>query len=125
FFLPILNLIICIIEVLCSLMNPFKVISALRRLFTQCLPPFLNLFPIFALIIMIISLLLLLLALIEYIIAQILKFVQAILRNLNALIIAFQTANDTAIMAIALKLGSLLCIFQNLFVLLSLFSVII
>ena len=71
FFLPILNLIICIIEVLCALMNPFKLIRALKRLFRTCIPEFLNLFPIFALICMIISLLLLLLELILYIISQI------------------------------------------------------
>src|SRR5271154_5878406 len=68
FFLPFLNIIICIIEVLCALMNPFALIGALNKLFTQCIPEFLNLFPMFALIIMIISLLLLLLALVEYLI---------------------------------------------------------
>ena len=125
FFLPILNLIICIIEVICALMNPFALINALNRLFTQCIPEFLNLFPIFALILMIISLLLLLLALIEYIIAQIIKFIEALLKNINALIKAFQTANATSVAAIAKKLASLLCIFQNLFVLLALFGIII
>lgn len=125
FFLPILRLIICIIEVLCALMNPFALISALNRLFTQCIPEFLNLFPIFALILMIISLLLLLLALIIYIIQQILKLIRAILRNLNALIKAFQLANATVVINVAKKLGALLCIFQNLFVLLSLFGIII
>lgn len=125
FFLPVLNLIICIIEVLCSLINPFKLIAALKRLFTQCIPEFLNLFPIFALIIMIISLLLLLLALIEYLIEQILKFVNAILRNINALIKAISNASAASVLAIAKKLGALLCIFQNLFVLLSLFDIII
>lgn len=125
FFLPILNLIICIIEVLCALTNPIALIVALERLFTQCLPPFLNLFPIFALIIMIISLLLLILALIEYIIAQILKFILALLRNINALVKAFQNANANSVLAIAKKLGVLLCIFQNLFVLLAFFGIII
>jgi len=125
FFLPLLNLIICIIEVLCALMNPFALISALHRLFTVCIPAFLSLFPIFALILMIISLLLLLLALIEYIIAQILKFVAALLRNINALVNAFQQANATGVLAIANKLASLLCVFQNLFVLLAIFGVII
>jgi hypothetical protein len=125
FFLPILRLIICIIEVLCALMNPFALISALNTLFTSCIPEFLNLFPIFALILMIISLLLLLLALIEYIIAQILKFILALLRNINALVLAFQNANATSVATIAKKLGALLCIFQNLFVLLSIFTIII
>jgi hypothetical protein len=125
FFLPLLNIIVCIIEVLCSLLNPFKLIGALKRLFRKCIPEFLNLFPIFALIIMIISLLLLLLALIEYIIAQILKFIKMILRNILALNKAFQDADQNSILAIAKKLGSLLCIFQNLFVLLSIFNIII
>lgn len=125
FFLPILNLIICIIEVLCALMNPFALISALNRLFTQCIPEFLNLFPIFALILMIISLLLLLLALILYLIDQILKLIKSILRNLNALVKAFNSANANSVLNIAKKLGALLCIFQNLFVLLAIFGIII
>lgn len=125
FFLPLLNLIICIIEVLCSLMNPFALVGAINRLFSQCIPEFLNLFPIFALIIMIISLLLLLLQLIEYIIAQVLKLVNDILRNINALLKAFQDADANGVLAIATKLGALLCVFQNLFVLLSLFNIII
>ncbi len=125
FFLPILELIICIIEVLCALMNPFKLIRALNRLFSQCIPNFLNLFPIFALIIMIISLLLLILALILYIIEQILKFIKAILQNILALEKAFTDADQNSVLAIAKKLGSLLCIFQNLFVLFAIFNIII
>jgi hypothetical protein len=125
FFLPILELIICIIEVLCALMNPFKLIRAIKRLFTRCIPAFLNLFPIFALIIMIISLLLLILALIEYIISQILKLINAILRNINALIKAFAYGDENSVLAIAKKLGSLLCMFQNLFVLFAIFNIII
>jgi hypothetical protein len=125
FFLPILNLIICIIEVLCALMNPFALISAINRLFNQCIPDFLNLFPIFALILMIISLLMLLLTLIEYLIAQIELLVLALVRNINALTKAFQSANAASVMSIARKLSGLLCIFQNLFVLLSFFGIII
>ena len=125
FFLPILNIIVCVIEVLCSISNPFKMRRAIKRLFRNCIPDFLNLFPIFALIIMLISLLLLLLALIEYIINQIKKLIKAILRNIKNLVKAFSDADENAILAIAKKLGSLLCIFQNLFVLLSLFGTII
>lgn len=125
FFLPVLELIICIIEVLCALMNPFKLIGALNRLFTQCIPAFLNLFPIFALIIMIISLLLLIIALIEYIIQQIIKLIKVILRNILAIKKAFSDGDADGILAIAKKLGSLLCMFQNLFVLLALFNIII
>jgi hypothetical protein len=125
FFLPALELIICIIEVLCALMNPFKLIAALNRLFTKCIPAFLNMFPVFALIIMIISLLLLILALVEYVISQVLKLVQVILRNVIALQKAFADGDSDGVLAIAQKLGSLLCIFQNLFVLFALFNIII
>lgn len=125
FFLPILNIIVCIIEVICAIPNPFKLSSAIIKLFTECIPAFLLLFPIFALIIMIISLLLLMLALIEYIISQILKFIETMLRNISMLISSFQEANANSVLSIAKKLGALLCIFQNLFVLLAIFSIII
>lgn len=125
FFLPILNIIVCIIEVICAIANPFKLIPAIIKLFKECIPAFLLLFPIFAIIIMIISILLLLIALIEYIIAQILKFINAILRNVFMLVSAFQEANVNSVLAIAKKLGAMLCVFQNLFVLLSIFNIII
>lgn len=125
FFLPILNIIICVIEVLCAIPNPFKLIRAIKRLFRRCIPEFLNIFPIFALIIMIISLLLLLLALIEYLIVQIVKFVKIILRNIIALTKAFNDDDDNTVLAMAKKLGSVLCIFQNLFVLFAIFNIII
>lgn len=125
FFLPLLNLIICVIEVLCAIANPFKLKRAVRRLFRRCIPAFINLFPIFAMIIMLISLFLLLLALIEYIIEQIAKLVNQLLLNINALVRSFQNNDQNSVLAIAKKLGSLLCIFQNLFVLLSIFNVII
>jgi len=125
FFLPVLELIICIIEVLCALMNPFKLVRALNRLFTQCIPAFLNLFPVFALVIMIISLLLLIIALIEYLVSQILKFIEIVVRNILALQKSFEDGDAASIKAIALKLGALLCIFQNLFVLFALFNIIL
>ena len=125
FFMPLLKLILCIMEVLCAIKNPFKLIKAMRKLFRNCLPDFLNLFPIFALIMMIISLLLLLLELIKYIIQQIIKLIKLILRNIIALGKAFRDDNEASILAIARKIGSLLCIFQNIFVLLSLFAIII
>lgn len=125
FFLPILNIIVCIIEVICAIANPFKLIPAIIKLFKECIPAFLLLFPIFAIIIMIISLLLLIIALVEYIIAQILKFIATILRNIFMLISAFQEANANSVLAIAKKLGAMICIFQNLFVLLAIFNIII
>lgn len=125
FFLPILELIICIIEVLCAVPSPFKLAPALSKLFRVCLPDFLAMFPIFALIIMIISLLLLILALIEYIINEILKILNILLKNIRVIVKALTKADAPSILAAVNKIGMLLCGFQNIFLLLSIFNVII
>lgn len=116
FILPILELILCIIEVLCALPNPFKVIRAVRRLFRKCIPGFLSLFPVFALPILIISFLLLLLALIEYILQQLTRVLDLLKKNIKTIARAIQR-NDPAVHKAALtKIAWLLCSFQNLFV---------
>lgn len=125
FFLPVLNMIVCVIEVLCAIPNPFKVVSAINKLFRKCLPEFLNLFPFLAIVIMIISLLLLLLSLVEYIISRVMELVEAIARNIKMLEKAIQEANANGIISAARKIGALLCEFQNLFVLLATFTAII
>lgn len=124
-FLPVLNLIVCIIEVLCAIPNPYKLIRAMKKLFTQCLPPFLALFPILAFIILLISLILLLLALIEYIVAKIIALILLILKNLKMLKKAALSADEKGILFILKKIGAVLCAFQNLMVLLAIFTVII
>jgi hypothetical protein len=118
FFMPILNMILCIIEVLCAIPNPFKLAKALSRLFRVCIPEFLSLFPYFALILMIIALLLLILALILYLIQRIIEFIRQIIENIKMLSEAVSSADNDSVIAITIKLGDLLCIFQNLFVLL-------
>ena len=118
FLMPILEMILCIIEILCSLTNPFKLIRALIRLFRVCIPDFLSLFPIFALILMILSLLLLIIALIIYLIERIINFIKQIIQNILLLADAVATVNNDSVIAITIKLGDLLCIFQNLFVIL-------
>ena len=125
FFLPILNIVVCIIEVVCSIPNPFKLIRAINRLFRECIPEFLALFPVFALIIMIISVLLLLLSLIEYIVAEITKMISTFADNLNILSNAIKYGDNESILSITRKIGLFLCSFQNLFVSLGIFSAII
>ena len=124
FFLPILNIIVCVIEVLCSIYKPRKLIRALRRLFKVCIPEFLNMFPIFALITMIISLLVLLLFLIEFIINEIFRLINLVINNLTVLYNAFAVKSEASAIAVIKKIGALFCAFQNLFVLLSIFSII-
>lgn len=125
FFLPILDLIICIIEVLCAIPHPFKLIKKIRRLFRQCLPAFLSLFPIFAIIVMLLSLLFLLLALIEYIINEIIKLINLLLKNIRTIVKAIKKADQTTILGVIRKIGMVLCAFQNLFAVLAIFKIII
>lgn len=125
FLLPILELILCIIEVLCVVPNPFKLIRVMRRLFRVCIPAFLALFPFFALILLILALLLLILALIEYIISRLLQLIETILRNIILLSKAASSLNNDSIIATIAKIGDLLCILQNLFILFSLFNTIL
>lgn len=116
FFLPLLKLILCILEVVCALPSPRKVSRAVRRLFRECIPEFLNLFPIFAILLLILAILLLILQLIAYIIILILKIIDLLLRNIRALKRAIEYKDANAVLAIARKIGMVLCLLQNLFV---------
>jgi hypothetical protein len=118
FFLPLLELILCIIEIICALLNPFKLVAAVRNLFRVCIPAFLALYPAFAIIIMIISLLLLIISLIEYLITRILQLIQIIIKNVETLALATQRLDNDSIIGITTKIGNILCMLQNLFVVL-------
>jgi len=118
FILPVLNLVVCIIEVLCAIPNPFKVIRALKRLFRNCLPQFLALFPAFALPVLIISLLELIIQLFTYLKDQISKLVTMLLKNVAVYQNAIKTGDATQVKAAATKFAQILCSFQNYFVVL-------
>lgn len=114
FIMALLNLIICIIEVICALTNPFKLGPAIVKLFKECLPPFMLMFPWMALIAIIIALLLLILALVEYLIAAVAAIIAEIIRNIKILssALSFQDANVT--LAAIQKLAELICLIQNI-----------
>jgi hypothetical protein len=116
FFLPVLNLILCIIEVLCAIPNPIKLPRAISRLFRVCLPEFFSLFPFLALILIIIALILLIIALVEYIIQRILNIIATIIKNIKMLAAAVKRLDNSSIIAITKKVGDLLCLLQDLFV---------
>lgn len=115
FIQALLNIILCIIDVLCALLNPWALIRALKRLFKQCLPDFLSLFPWIALIIMILALILLLIELIKYIILMIIAYIKQIIENIKVLTRAFTVADADSILAAVNKLAYLLCMIEQLF----------
>ncbi len=114
FFQAALNMILCIIEVLCTIPSPFRLVRAMTRLFKRCLPDFLNLFPWLALLAMLIALLLLILALIDYIINRLIAFIKEIIRNLTVLGEGLSLQNEDAAIAAAQKIAQLLCLIDNL-----------
>lgn len=115
FFQSAFNMILCILEILCAALNPWKMFKAMRKLFKHCLPDFLSIFPWLALLAMIISLLLLIVALIEYIIATVEKIIEDLIANLTNLEEGLTLQNDDAVAATAKKIAQLLCLIENLF----------
>lgn len=115
FFIALLKLPICIIEVLCAIPNPFAMAAKIKKLFQECIPPYLALFPISALIVMIISLLLLIIALIEYIITLIITIIDDIINNLQVLSSGAALNDAEATLAAANKIAGLLCDMENIF----------
>jgi len=114
FIMALLNLIICIIEVLCCIPDIFCVAIKLKKLFSECLPPFVQMFPWLALIAMILALLLLILALILYILETILAIILQIIENILLFEEAIRTQDTDATLAAAQKIASLLCFIENL-----------
>lgn len=114
FILAALKFALCLLECICAIPNPFAVASKLKKLFSECLPPFIALFPWIALIAMIIAFLLLILALIEYIINLIISIIEALVKNLTVLAkgVTLQDAQST--LAAIQKIASLLCFIQNI-----------
>lgn len=122
FFQALLEIIMCIIDVICALMNPFSLIGAIIRLFKRCIPNFISIFPFIALLVMILSFILLLIALIEFLINYIISLINDLIENLNKLSEAFSVGNEEGILAITQKIASLLCLIEQAFALLIAFQ---
>jgi hypothetical protein len=115
FFQAGFKMILCLLEILCAFPNPFKMFSAMRKLFKQCLPNFLSLFPFLALLSMILAVLLLIVALIEYIITMVEALIKDLLANIETLANGLSLQDDDAVSATARKIAQLLCLMENLF----------
>lgn len=110
----VIRMIGCIIEVLCALVNPFAVISAIIKLFGTCLPDFILIFPQLAIPAIIICLIKIILAIIEYILTVIVPLINEIIKNIQMLVDAFANNNRDAQLAIAFKVVSLFKELQNI-----------
>ena len=115
FIQALLNIILCIIDVLCALFNPWATVRALKRLFKKCLPDFLSLFPWVALVVMILALMLLLIEVVKYIVTIITSYINQIIENIKVLSRAFTVADSDAILAAVNKISYLICMIEQLF----------
>lgn len=125
FIQALLNIILCVIDIFCSLPHPYKMLRALRRLFKQCLPPFLALFPFLALLAMIIALLLLIWEFIKYIVNAIIALIKAIIENFKVLAMGLGLQDEEATLKATIKIARLLCIIKNIVALLTAIAAII
>ncbi len=117
FVLALIELILCVIKVLCAFPKPWSVIRAVKRLLRKCIPLFIQIcFPFFALLLLLLNLIAILIALIEYIIQMILRLIKQLLKNLKKLYnITIRQYNPNAALAIISKLANLLCLFEQIF----------
>lgn len=110
--LPIIGIIRGIIEVICALLNPWAVISAIIKLFSKYIPPFISLFPPLAGIVLILSTIKAILAIVFFILTTIVPWIQLIINNIQTLAANFGT-NRAAQDAGRKKLLSLLMSLLN------------
>ncbi len=117
--MAIIQIIVCVIEVLCGLV--WKASAKLRKLFRKCMPLFVSIFPFLALVALILSIIALLLALIEYIIGIIKKVYDELKRNYENLKKCKKReqvpGKSAAMLAIARKISSILCVLENVMIL--------
>jgi hypothetical protein len=114
-----------ILEVICALINPFTLFSAINKLFNEYLPEFLALYPATSMIATMLDILKIILALVDYILGNLTKLVNAIDKNLKMFARAVEKNDTQAIANISKKLTFLLCSFQNFLVAFSMLASIV
>lgn len=115
FFTAALKLLTCILEVLCAIPNPAAMTKKVKKLFTECLPPFLALFPWAALPIMVLSILKSILSLLEYIFSTLELIIQSTLENLIQMGESLTLQDNQSSEIAAQKIAGLLCFLDNIF----------
>jgi len=125
FIMAIIEIIICIINVMTAFKNIWKMIKRIKCLIRKCFPLFVRVvMPFFALLVLLLNLLALLLALIEYIINLIRRLVEQLIKNIERLENVLSNGNSNAALAVISKISDLMCLFEHIFVLLSIIDLI-
>ena len=92
--MPIFGIIIGIIEVICSLLNPWAVGEAVKRLFEKWIPAFVSLFPPLAGVVVAASVIKAILAISYYVMTEIVPTIELIVTNMIALAEAFEDGDN-------------------------------
>jgi len=126
FIMAIIEIIICIINVLTAFKSIRKMIKRIKCLIRKCFPIFVRIvMPFFALLALLLNLLALLLALIEYILELLRRLIEQLLRNIRRLDKVIRDGNANAALAVISKIADLLCLFEHIFVLLTVIDLIL
>lgn len=104
----VMKLIVCIIDVLCAIPNPFALISAMSRLFGTCLPEFILILPQIAIPAHILCVIKIVIAIVRFILETIIPVIEDIIQNVQDLIDAIDDGNKDSIDATAFKITQLL-----------------
>jgi hypothetical protein len=109
----IIQLIIGIINVLCSLVDPFKVAEAVTKLLLTYVPKVLSLIPPFAALTMALDAAKVAIAIAAAMIQEILPTIQALINNALSIADAISTGNAATVVAIESKLCTMFQIIAN------------
>ena len=110
----IIQVIMCIIDILCALTNPVALIKAIIKLFGVCIPELILVIPQLAVLAYIICMVKIMIAIITYILTILIPLIQNIIANLINLTEAIDDEDDDALAAIAFKVSSLIKELLNL-----------
>ena len=110
----IIQVIMCIIEIICALTNPFALIKAIIKLFGTCLPELLLVIPQLASLAYIMCMVKIVIAIVTYVLTILIPLIQNIQTNIINLKLAVVDKDEDALAAIAFKVTSLIKELLNL-----------
>jgi|2_EtaG_2_1085320.scaffolds.fasta_scaffold00487_3 hypothetical protein len=104
----ILQVIMCIIEIICALTNPFALIKAIIKLFGVCIPELILVLPQLAVLAYIICLIKIIIAIVTYMITVLIPLIQNLIANILNIKNAIENEDDDAIAALAFKITAMI-----------------
>jgi len=100
----VMQVIACIIDVLCAIPNPFAIVRAMIRLFGTCIPEFVLIFPQFAIPAKVLCVLKVIIAILRFVLEVIVPLIEDLIQNIEILKAAIEDGNEDAKAAAVFKI---------------------